>query len=107
MQKGTYMESLMRRTLAHARLIVTERPGEREREVSSGRADAFITDYPYSRMLASTDWARRIEPTQTVQLTDYAYAVAQGDAPWLARVQPVRHPDQGRRRCAARPKDIS
>ena len=45
-QKGTYMESLMRRTLAHARLIVTERPGEREREVSSGRADAFITDYP-------------------------------------------------------------
>ena len=103
-QKGTYMESLMRRTLAHARLIVTERPGEREREVSSGRADAFITDYPYSqRMLASTDWARRIEPTQTVQLTDYAYAVAQGDAPWLARVNQfvTRIKADGRLRSAA------
>lgn len=86
-QKGTVMEPLMRNTLKHAELRVTTLPGEREREVESGRADVFITDYPYSqRMLANTDWARRIAPTSPVQLTDYAYAVPKGDAAWLARV---------------------
>ena len=109
-QKGTYMEPLMRRTLQHARLLVVERLGEREREVASGRADAFITDYPYSqRMLASTDWARRIAPTQTIQLTDYAYAVAKGDALWLARINQfvTRIKLDGRLQDAARKNNLT
>jgi cyclohexadienyl dehydratase len=86
-QRGTYMEPLMRGRLREARLLVVERPGERERAVESGRADAFITDYPYSRrVLASADWARVIAPPSPVQITDYAYAVAQGDAQWLERL---------------------
>jgi len=86
-QRGTYMEPLMRERLRHARLLVVERPGEREKAVESGRADAFITDYPYSRrVLANTDWARVLAPSVPVQLTDYAYAVAPGDAGWLARL---------------------
>ena len=86
-QKGTFMEPLMQKALNHATLEVSVRPGEREREVESGRADAFMTDYPYSkRMEMNTDWARVISPTKPVQLTDYAYAVPKSDAAWLARV---------------------
>ena len=86
-QKNTYMEAQMRKSFKNARLVVTEHHGEREREVFSGRADAFITDYPYSqRMLMGTDWARRLAPTQPLLLTEYAYAVVKGDERWLARV---------------------
>ena len=85
--KGTVMEPLMERTLEKAELLVTTEPGQREREVEAGRADIFITDYPYSRrMLENTDWARLVPPTAVVQLTDYAYAVPKGDPDWLARV---------------------
>ena len=85
--KGTYMEPLMKKTLKQATLQVAERPGERERDVESGRADAFMTDYPYTqRMLSNTDWARIISPSRPIQPTDYAYAVAKGDPTWLARV---------------------
>ena len=86
-QKGTFMEPLMRDLLKQARLESVLRPNEREREVESGRADVFITDYPYSRrVLATYEWAVLIEPPGPVQHTDYAYAVPKGDAPWLARV---------------------
>lgn len=86
-QKGTFMEPLMQKTLREATLEITVKPSEREREVESGRADAFMTDYPYSkRMEMNTDWARVIGPTTPVQLTDYAYAVPKGDPKWLARV---------------------
>lgn len=86
-QKGTFMEPLMQKTLKKATLRAVLRPNEREREVESGRADVFISDYPYSkRMLRNTDWARVIAPSREVQLTDYAYAVPKGDAAWLQRV---------------------
>lgn len=85
--KGTVMEPLMQRTLKNATLVITTEPGEREREVESGRADIFITDFPYSkRMLENTDWARLVPPSGTVQLTDYAYAVPKGDPVWLERI---------------------
>lgn len=88
-QKGSFIESLMQGLLKQARLEVVPRARgrEREREVESGRADVFITDYPYSRrVLATLDWARVIEPSRAVPLTDYAYAVRKGDTQWLARV---------------------
>lgn len=85
--KGTVMEPLMQRTLQQATLRIVTRPQEREREVESGRADVFISDYPYSKhMLMNTDWARMVAPEREIQLTDYAYAVPKGDAPWLQRV---------------------
>ena len=86
-QKGTFMEPAMQSTLKYARLESVVRPNEREREVESGRADVFMTDYPYSRRVLSTfDWAVVIAPDRPVRLTDYAYAVPKGDAAWLARV---------------------
>lgn len=109
-QKGTFMEPLMQGLLKQARLESVLRPNEREREVESGRADVFITDYPYSRrVLATYDWALVIAPPRPIQLTDYAYAVPKGDAAWLARVnefvRQIRR--DGRLAEAARRYDLS
>ncbi len=79
-QAGTVMEKVMQRNFTHASLLVVKPPMSRENEVESGRADAFMTDYPYSlRMLDKTDWARVIGPPSPFYESDYAYALAPGD----------------------------
>ncbi len=66
---------------------VVRPPATREQEVAAGRADAFMTDYPYSRrMVDLTDWARVIAPPAVFHQTDYAYALAPGDDSLLQRV---------------------
>ncbi|MDP3520598.1 MAG: ABC transporter substrate-binding protein [Hydrogenophaga sp.] len=86
--KGTLHEPVMRARLKAATLLVVDTPMAREQEVESGRADVFMTDFPYSRrMLETTDWARLVAPTSTYHLTEYAYAVAPGDMPWFNRVE--------------------
>lgn len=86
-QLGTFMEPMMRDYLRRARLMVVAPPQLREIEVQSGRADLFITDYPYSRrMLFQHEWARVIAPDQPIGRTAYAYAVAKGQPEWLARL---------------------
>ncbi|MBY0431562.1 MAG: ABC transporter substrate-binding protein [Rhodospirillales bacterium] len=87
-QKGTYMEPVMRDTLKHAELVVVDDFKAREQEVQSGRADVFMTDYPYGlRMVSLTDWARLIEPPRPFATTPYAYAVPKGEPDWQARVE--------------------
>lgn len=84
---GTLMEPLMRRTLQRAELLVVRPPATRESEVQGGRADVFMSDWPYTRrMLLMFDWARVIEPPGRFGETPYAYAVAPGDDAWLAEV---------------------
>lgn len=86
--KGTLHEPVMREKLKAATLKVLDTPQAREQEVESGRADVFMTDYPFSqRMLRSTDWARLIKPEQTYHLTPYAWAMRPGDERWHARVE--------------------
>lgn len=86
-QAGTFMEPLMRDQLKAATLKVVALPQTREAEIESGRADVFMSDYPYTRLMIRThDWARIIEPAQPFSPTDYAYAVKKGDDGWLARV---------------------
>jgi ABC-type amino acid transport substrate-binding protein len=86
--KGTYHEPVMRERLRHATLVTPDTPFAREQEVESGRADVFMTDFPYSqRMLANTDWGRRLEPPATYHLTPYGYAVAPGDDRWFQRIE--------------------
>ena len=86
--KGTYHEPVMREKLKNATLIAPATPFVREQEVESGRADVFMTDYPYSqRMLATTDWARLVTPPSTYHMTSYAYAMQQGDDRWHARME--------------------
>jgi ABC-type amino acid transport substrate-binding protein len=86
-QAGTFMEPVMKANLKQAELMLVKLPNTREREVQSGRADVFMTDYPYSRrVLDNADWARVIPPDRQVSLVSYAYAVAPGDDAWLARI---------------------
>ncbi len=82
---GTYMVDVMRKELHHARLLEVATPEARELEVMSGRADLFVTDYPYSRkMLARHDWAKLLEPPAPLAPSGYAYAMAPGDPEWQA-----------------------
>lgn len=84
---GTLMEGVMQKSLKKARLLKVHPPGTREQEVLSGRADAFMTDYPYSlRMIDLTDWAAVMPAPSHLPTTDYAYAFAKGDQSLVARV---------------------
>lgn len=86
--KGTLHEPVMREKLKQATLLVTATAHGREQEVESGRADVFMTDYPFSRrMLATADWARLVAPPAVYHLTPYAYAMQKGDDRWHARIE--------------------
>ena len=86
--KGTLHEPIMRQRLKAAELRVLDTPQAREQEVESGRADVFMTDFPFSRrMLETTDWARLVKPTATYHVTPYAYAMKPGDDAWHARLE--------------------
>lgn len=84
---GTYMEPLMRQTLHHATLEVVAPPRTREAELQSGRVDAFMSDFPYTRrMMLMHDWVRVIDPPGRFGETRYAYAVPLNEPAWLAQV---------------------
>ena len=86
--KGMLQEPLMRERLKHALLITPDTPHAREQEVQAGRADVFMTDFPYTRrMLETTDWARLVAPTAVWHVTPYAWAVQPGDDAWHARLE--------------------
>jgi ABC-type amino acid transport substrate-binding protein len=86
--KGTLHEPVMRERLKSAALVVVDTPMAREQEVEAGRADVFMTDFPYSRrMLDTTDWARLISPPSAYHMTQYAYALAPGDDKWFNRLE--------------------
>lgn len=88
--KGTLHEPVMRAKLQTAELRVVDTPAAREQEVQSGRADVFMTDYPFSRrMLDMNDWARLITPSSTYHLTPYAWAVQPGNERFLARIDRI------------------
>ena len=86
-QKGTYMENAMRSSLKKAELTTVTHSNQREMEVRSGRADVFISDYPYGqKMLQVYDWARLLTPKQATEQIEYAYAIKKGQPQWLARI---------------------
>lgn len=86
--KGTLHELVMKERLREAKLVVLDTPFAREQEVQSGRADAFMTDYPYSmHFLAGAEWARLVSPPDIFHVTRYAYAMQPGDDRWHARLE--------------------
>ena len=86
--KGTYHEPVMKEKLKHAKLLVVNSYKAREQEVKAGRADVFMTDYPFGkRMLATTNWAKLIIPNTTYHMTPYAWAMSYGDDKFHARVE--------------------
>ena len=79
-QAGTWMEPAVKSRLKHAQLLLVAAPMTRENEVESGRADAFLTDFPYGqKVVDTTEWAKIIGPAKPYLLTDYAYALPLGD----------------------------
>jgi ABC-type amino acid transport substrate-binding protein len=86
--KGTLHEPVMKDKLKAAQLVVLDTPFAREQEVESGRADVFMTDFPYSqRFLANADWARRVAPPGPYHVTPYGWAMKPGDDAWASRVE--------------------
>ena len=84
---GTYMVEVAKSLFKAARVELVQTPEAREQEIMSGRADVFLTDYPYSqKMLVRFDWAKLLVPTTPVAPTDYGYAIAKGDPAWLAEI---------------------
>ena len=82
-QKGTYMEDAAA-AFKHASILSVVEFQQREKEVISGRADAFLTDYPYGKKILTTyDWALLLEPNEPFYEMNYAYAINKGDAEWL------------------------
>ena len=87
-QAGTFMEPVMTERLKNATLLVVRPPATREQELEAGRADVFMTDYPYSRrMLDNADWARLVSPPTPFYPVPYAYAVKPGDDDWLKALE--------------------
>lgn len=88
--KGTLHEPVMKAKLKAAELRVLDTPQAREQEVQSGRADVFMTDYPFSRrMLDNSDWARLVAPVETYHITPYAWAMLPGDDAFHSRVEEI------------------
>ncbi len=86
--KGTYHEPVMKKKLKHAKLLVVNSYKAREQSVQSGRADVFMTDYPFGkRMLATTNWAKLIIPPTTYHMTPYAWATSYGNDKFYKRVE--------------------
>lgn len=86
--KGTYHEPVMKKKLKNATLLVVNSFHAREKEVLAGRADVFMTDYPFGkRMLAKTNWAKLIIPSSTYHMTPYAWVMAKGDDKFHERVE--------------------
>lgn len=86
-QAGTSMALVMKEALTQARLVLVQSGQTREAELEAGRADVFMTDYPYSRrVLAHSDAFKLIRPTRVFFELPYAYAVKPGDEEWLARM---------------------
>lgn len=86
--KGTYHEPVMKDKLKNAELVVIKGFKQREEEVQAGRADVFMTDYPYGKkMLAKTDWAKLVIPEKTYHLTPYAWTMAYGNDEFYEAVE--------------------
>lgn len=86
--KGTYHVTIMQQKLTQAKLLIVDSLNAREQEVESGRADVFMTDYPFGmRMITQKEWAKLIKPSQPFHITPYGWAIAQGETHFLEKVE--------------------
>lgn len=86
--KGTYHVAIMQERLKNATLLVVESLHAREQEVEAGRADVFMTDFPFGvRMIEQREWARLIRPKTPFHITPYGWAMAQGEDAFFKRVE--------------------
>jgi len=88
MAEGTYHVALMQKSLQKAKLLIVDSLHAREQEVEAGRADVFMTDYPFGiRMVEEREWAKLITPTQAFHVVPYGWAMAQNEPALQERVE--------------------
>jgi cyclohexadienyl dehydratase len=81
---GSYIETVIKQTFKNATVVSIQPPSTREAELSAGRVDAIMVDYPtVLRAKEEFDWAVSIDPPQKLGATLVAYAVQPGDQIWL------------------------
>jgi cyclohexadienyl dehydratase len=81
---GSYIEAAMKDYLKQASVVSVQPPATREAELSAGRVDAIMVDYPtVLRAKQEFDWAVSISPPEKLAPTLVAYAVQPGDQMWL------------------------
>ncbi|MGP3506813.1 ABC transporter substrate-binding protein [Paracidovorax citrulli] len=86
-QSGAVIQFEAERQFKHARVVPVRLPDTRERELLSGRVDAFMTTSVYARQFArKAEWARIVAPPRPGFTIPAGYAVRPGDAQWLATV---------------------
>jgi cyclohexadienyl dehydratase len=95
---GTYIEAVMKTYLKQAALVSIQPPATREAELSSGRVDAIMVDYPtVLRAKEEFDWAASIETARKA----CADACRLCGSAWRSNLaelhQPLRRYDQTRR----------
>ncbi|AVS74835.1 ABC transporter substrate-binding protein [Paracidovorax cattleyae] len=87
-QSGAAIQLQAERHFRHARIVPVRPPDSRERELLSGRVDAFMTTGVYAQQLAQkADWVQLIAPPEPFLGIPAAYAVRPGDEAWLATVE--------------------
>jgi len=86
--KGTLHVKVMQERLKHATLHIVDSLHAREQEVEAGRADVFMTDYPFGmRMIAQREWAKLIRPTTPFHISPYGWALRLNEPEWLNKVE--------------------
>lgn len=86
--RGTYHVDIMREKLIFAKLLIVDSFIAREQEVEAGRADIFMTDYPFGmRMIEQKEWAKLIKPSKPFHMTPYGWAIAKGETRFLEKIE--------------------
>lgn len=103
-QAGTFMEPIMAQRLKQATLVRIQLPTTRERELTAGRIDVFMTDYPYSRrMMDNADWARLIESPNHFRCCPMAMQSSAAMPPGWRWWMPLWRASRPTAACSARP----
>ncbi|UPK33794.1 ABC transporter substrate-binding protein [Bradyrhizobium sp. 186] len=81
---GSYIEAVAKGYFKNAAIVSVQPPTTREAELTAGRVDAILVDYPtVLRAKEEFDWAISIEPPEKLAPTLVAYAISPGDQIWL------------------------
>jgi cyclohexadienyl dehydratase len=81
---GSYIENVAKGYFKQATVVSVQPPTTREAELSAGRVDAIMVDYPtVLRAKEEFDWAVSIDPPERLAPTLVGYAISPGDQIWL------------------------
>jgi ABC-type amino acid transport substrate-binding protein len=84
---NSIMETIARRRLRKARIVIITDPYTPDGELEAGRIDAYLANFSMARYaMAHTHGVRVLAPDKPFEMTAYAYAARPGDDDWVARL---------------------